>query len=182
MDKRLLSFKDAECAQVRAYISQLTHDAGLAAAADASRWKAPVTVAVTGAAGAIGYQLLFKIASGAMLGPDQPVVLHLLDLPDASDKVRRRARSRGATTPGTAAAAHGPRGAAARGDAAAAGSCQLRGARQAGRRCPRALPRAPCASRRSLCPRPSPAPPTRPVTRVGGRAAPVALRGCGGAL
>jgi len=87
VDKRMLSYKDAECAQVRAYMAQLTHDAGLAAANDHSRWKSPVTVAVTGAAGAIGYQLLFKIASGAMLGPDQPVVLHLLDLPDAADKV-----------------------------------------------------------------------------------------------
>ena len=38
----------------------------------------PVRVAVTGAAGQIGYSLLFRIASGHLLGPDQPVVLHLL--------------------------------------------------------------------------------------------------------
>lgn len=44
--------------------------------------KAPVRVAVTGAAGQIGYALLFRIASGAMLGPDQPVVLQLLEIPD----------------------------------------------------------------------------------------------------
>ncbi len=43
--------------------------------------KAPVRVAVTGAAGQIGYSLLFRIASGQMLGPDQPVVLQLLELP-----------------------------------------------------------------------------------------------------
>jgi len=43
--------------------------------------KAPVRVAVTGAAGAIGYSLLFRIASGAMLGPDQPVILQLLEIP-----------------------------------------------------------------------------------------------------
>lgn len=43
--------------------------------------KAPVRVAVTGAAGQIGYSLLFRIASGQMLGNDQPVVLQLLDLP-----------------------------------------------------------------------------------------------------
>ena len=43
--------------------------------------KAPVRVAVTGAAGQIGYSLLFRIASGAMLGPDQPVILQLLELP-----------------------------------------------------------------------------------------------------
>ena len=43
--------------------------------------KAPVRVAVTGAAGQIGYSLVFRIASGAMLGPDQPVILQLLDLP-----------------------------------------------------------------------------------------------------
>ena len=45
--------------------------------------KAPVRVAVTGAAGQIGYSLLFRIASGEMLGKDQPVILQLLDLPQA---------------------------------------------------------------------------------------------------
>ena len=44
--------------------------------------KTPVRVAVTGAAGQIGYSLLFRIASGAMLGPDQPVILQLLEIPD----------------------------------------------------------------------------------------------------
>lgn len=44
--------------------------------------KAPVRVAVTGAAGQIGYALLFRIASGAMLGNDQPVILQLLEIPD----------------------------------------------------------------------------------------------------
>ena len=43
--------------------------------------KAPVRVAVTGAAGQIGYSMLFRIASGQMLGPDQPVILQLLELP-----------------------------------------------------------------------------------------------------
>ena len=43
----------------------------------------PVRVAVTGAAGQIGYSLVFRIASGAMLGPDQPVILQLLELPPA---------------------------------------------------------------------------------------------------
>ncbi|MBA4741804.1 MAG: malate dehydrogenase [Azoarcus sp.] len=45
--------------------------------------KSPVRVAVTGAAGQIGYSLLFRIASGEMLGKDQPVILQLLDLPQA---------------------------------------------------------------------------------------------------
>jgi malate dehydrogenase len=45
--------------------------------------KDPVRVAVTGAAGQIGYALLFRIASGQMLGPDQPVVLHMLEIPQA---------------------------------------------------------------------------------------------------
>ncbi len=45
--------------------------------------KKPVRVAVTGAAGQIGYSLLFRIASGAMLGPDQPVILQLLELTPA---------------------------------------------------------------------------------------------------
>ena len=44
--------------------------------------KMPVRVAVTGAAGQIGYALLFRIASGDMLGKDQPVVLQLLEIPD----------------------------------------------------------------------------------------------------
>ena len=44
--------------------------------------KKPVRVAVTGAAGQIGYALLFRIASGEMLGKDQPVILQLLDIPD----------------------------------------------------------------------------------------------------
>jgi malate dehydrogenase len=48
--------------------------------------KPPVRVAVTGAAGQIGYALLFRIASGEMLGRDQPVILQLLELP--IDKVQ----------------------------------------------------------------------------------------------
>ncbi len=44
--------------------------------------KAPVRVAVTGAAGQIGYSLLFRIAAGEMLGPDQPVILQLLEIPN----------------------------------------------------------------------------------------------------
>ena len=45
--------------------------------------KKPVRVAVTGAAGQIGYALLFRVASGAMLGPDTPVVLNLLEITPA---------------------------------------------------------------------------------------------------
>ena len=45
--------------------------------------KTPVRVAVTGAAGQIGYSLLFRIASGAMLGPDTPVALQLLEITPA---------------------------------------------------------------------------------------------------
>jgi malate dehydrogenase len=44
--------------------------------------KSPVRVAVTGAAGQIGYSLLFRIANGDMLGRDQPVILQLLEIPD----------------------------------------------------------------------------------------------------
>src|SRR6266478_5799521 len=43
----------------------------------------PIRVAVTGAAGQIGYSLLFRIASGAMFGPNQPVILHLLEIEPA---------------------------------------------------------------------------------------------------
>src|SRR5215210_2974133 len=42
----------------------------------------PIRVAVTGGAGQIGYSLLFRIASGAMFGPNQPVILHLIEIPD----------------------------------------------------------------------------------------------------
>ncbi|MDA0678871.1 MAG: malate dehydrogenase [Proteobacteria bacterium] len=43
----------------------------------------PVRVTITGAAGQIGYQLAFRIASGQMLGPDQPIILQLLEIPPA---------------------------------------------------------------------------------------------------
>ncbi len=49
--------------------------------------KDPVRIAITGAAGQIGYALLFRIASGAMLGDDQPVILQLLEIPPAMDAV-----------------------------------------------------------------------------------------------
>ncbi len=50
--------------------------------------KDPVRVAVTGAAGNIGYALVFRIASGAMLGPDQPVILQLKEITPALDALR----------------------------------------------------------------------------------------------
>src|SRR5690606_8021478 len=49
--------------------------------------KKPVRVAVTGAAGQIGYALLFRIASGEMLGKDQPVILQLIDVEPAMKAV-----------------------------------------------------------------------------------------------
>ena len=49
--------------------------------------KSPVRVAVTGTAGQIGYSLLFRIAHGDMLGPDQPVILQLLEIPN--EKVQK---------------------------------------------------------------------------------------------
>jgi len=50
--------------------------------------KSPVRVAVTGAAGQIGYQLCFRIAAGDMLGPNQPVILQLLEITPALDSLR----------------------------------------------------------------------------------------------
>ena len=50
--------------------------------------KSPVRVAVTGAAGQISYSLLFRIASGAMLGPDQPVILQLLEITPALEALK----------------------------------------------------------------------------------------------
>jgi malate dehydrogenase len=43
----------------------------------------PLKIAVTGAAGQIGYSLVFRIAAGEMFGPDQPIVLHLIEIPNA---------------------------------------------------------------------------------------------------
>ncbi|MEY2540547.1 MAG: malate dehydrogenase, partial [Verrucomicrobiota bacterium] len=43
----------------------------------------PIKIAVTGAAGQIGYSLLFRIASGEMFGQDQPIALHLIEIPNA---------------------------------------------------------------------------------------------------
>jgi malate dehydrogenase len=50
--------------------------------------KKPVKVAITGAAGQIAYSLIFRVASGSMLGPDQPVILQLLDIPDSLEKLK----------------------------------------------------------------------------------------------
>lgn len=48
----------------------------------------PLRIAITGAAGQIGYQLCFRIAAGDMLGPEQPVVLQLIEIPPALDALR----------------------------------------------------------------------------------------------
>jgi len=50
--------------------------------------KKPVRVAVTGSAGQIAYSLIFRIASGEMLGPDQPVILHLLEITPALESLK----------------------------------------------------------------------------------------------
>jgi malate dehydrogenase len=48
----------------------------------------PIKVAITGAAGQIGYGLVFRVASGAMFGPKQPVALHLIEIPPALDALK----------------------------------------------------------------------------------------------
>ena len=68
----------------------------------------PIRVAVTGAAGQIGYSLLFRIASGEMLGPDQPVDLHLLLNDRAGRGARRWGRGRKDTRGVPYLAAGGP--------------------------------------------------------------------------
>ena len=50
--------------------------------------KAPVRVAVTGAAGQISYSLLFRIAAGEMLGKDQPVILQMLEITPALNALK----------------------------------------------------------------------------------------------
>ena len=69
-------------------IDNLSQSCGLHASALLSKMfmancvmKTPIKVAVTGAAGQIGYALLFRIASGQMFGPDQPLRLHLIEIP-----------------------------------------------------------------------------------------------------
>jgi malate dehydrogenase len=54
---------------------------GLPLTSPSAMSKSPIRVAVTGAAGQISYSLLFRIASGAMFGPDQPVILQLIEVP-----------------------------------------------------------------------------------------------------
>src|SRR3984893_4380721 len=56
--------------------------------------ESPVKVAVTGAAGQIGYALLFRIASGQLLGPDTPVTLSLLEIPAAGKAAEGTAMDR----------------------------------------------------------------------------------------
>lgn len=48
----------------------------------------PIKVAITGAAGQIGYALVFRVASGAMFGPEQPVALHLIEIPPAIEALK----------------------------------------------------------------------------------------------
>jgi malate dehydrogenase len=50
--------------------------------------KSPIKVAITGAAGQIGYALVFRVASGAMFGPDQPVALHLVEIPPGFEALK----------------------------------------------------------------------------------------------
>lgn len=50
--------------------------------------KHPIKIAITGAAGQIGYALLFRIASGGLFGPDQPVALNLIEIPQAVDALK----------------------------------------------------------------------------------------------
>ena len=50
--------------------------------------KAPIRIAITGAAGQIGYNMLFRIADGDMLGREQPIILQLLDIPQAQQVLR----------------------------------------------------------------------------------------------
>ncbi len=50
--------------------------------------KKPIKIAITGAAGQIGYSLLFRVASGELFGPEQPVSLHLIEIPPAMDALQ----------------------------------------------------------------------------------------------
>ena len=52
------------------------------------RMNSPIKVAITGAAGQIGYALVFRVASGAMFGPEQPIELHLIEIPPAIESLK----------------------------------------------------------------------------------------------
>ena len=73
--------------------------------------KAPIRVAVTGAAGNIGYALLWRLASGSCFGPDQPVILQLLEIPPGKQVVvvvnLKPAKLRGVLSEGMLLAAGG---------------------------------------------------------------------------
>ena len=60
----------------------------------------PVRIAVTGAAGNIGYALNFRLAAGNLLGPDQPVLLHLIEIPAALGSIFQGAFNPKAVTGG----------------------------------------------------------------------------------
>src|SRR3990167_2360322 len=71
--------------------NQNNYDAGLFApdiCPEERNMKAPIRVTITGAAGQIGYAALFRIANGDMLGHEQPIILQLLDLPQAQTMLR----------------------------------------------------------------------------------------------
>src|ERR1041385_374194 len=69
------------CAGARSCLSKLPVESTGRLSIIAYPMKQPIRVAVTGPAGQIGYALLFRIASGQMFGPDQPVILQLLEVP-----------------------------------------------------------------------------------------------------
>jgi malate dehydrogenase len=50
--------------------------------------KNPIRVAVSGGAGQIAYNLLFRIGNGEVFGPDQPVILHVLEIPEAMEALK----------------------------------------------------------------------------------------------
>jgi len=71
-------------AKRKATLSRVSQDPLLAKLAN----KEPVRVAVTGPAGAIGYAMLFRLLNGEMLGPDQPIIVHAIELPQAMEQLK----------------------------------------------------------------------------------------------
>ena len=82
------SFKFLQSLTKRSMFSQLSKNFSVCGSSSYNHNKPPMRVAITGATGNIGYALAFRIASGELLGKDQPVILHLVDIPGMDDKLK----------------------------------------------------------------------------------------------
>ena len=81
------SFKYLQALSKKSFLPNFSKHFSMSGSSSRSHNKPPMRVAVTGATGNIGYALAFRIASGELLGKDQPVILHLVDIPGMDDRL-----------------------------------------------------------------------------------------------